>query len=99
MILPLDLNLFLNQSVKQKLCVIKDKEYKIIWPWQMTMHIGIILFYGEIFNEKKLHFDERNVGKLIYVNQLRIKKITGNNVRKNKIFVSKFSFLFRKFCF
>ena len=63
-ILPLDLkNLFLNQSVKQKLCVIKDKEYKIIWPWQMAMHIGIILFYREIFNAKKLHFDERNVGK------------------------------------
>ena len=50
-ILPLDLNLFLNQSAKQKLCVIKDKEYKIIWPWQMAMHIEITVFYREIFNE------------------------------------------------
>ena len=57
MILPLDLkNLFLNQSVKQKLFVIKDKEYKIIWPWQMAMHIEITIFYREISNKIEVVF-------------------------------------------
>ena len=100
MILPLDLNLFLNQSVKQKLFVIKDKEYKIIWPWQMAMHIEIIIFYIEISNKIKVAFASR-------VLFLWIKDSSSNqhfkylktNYRDDNMYQKKIRYLYKIFLF